>query len=155
KRLRDRARLVQRLDPFFRFTMERLGDLDQIVRQIQRQQCAIDEMLGPRMQRLQEALGRIETRQSSERPLSTIRDHEFRVFSQWGEDGIIQFLIRHVPIARRLFVEFGVEDYTEANTRFLLVNNNWKGLILDGSAENIARVMASPVYFWHDLTAIH
>src|SRR2546426_164291 len=107
--------------------MERLGGVDQIVRQIQSRPATLDETIGLKIERLQEALGRIEMRQSSERPLLSIHDHEFRVFSQWGEDGIIQFLVRHVPIPRKIFVEFGVEDYTEANTRFLLVNNNWKG----------------------------
>jgi hypothetical protein len=56
---------------------------------------------------------------------------EFRVFSQFGEDGIIQFLVQRVPIENRVFVEFGVEDYSEANTRFLLVNDAWRGLIID------------------------
>ena len=31
----------------------------------------------------------------------------------------------------RVFVEFGVEDYAESNTRFLLVNDAWRGLIID------------------------
>jgi hypothetical protein len=56
---------------------------------------------------------------------------EFRVFSQFGEDGIIQFLVQRVPIENRVFVEFGVEDYAESNTRFLLVNDAWRGLIID------------------------
>jgi hypothetical protein len=60
---------------------------------------------------------------------------EFRVFSQFGEDGIIQFLVQRVPIENRVFVELGVEDYSESNTRFLLVNDAWRGLIVDaGSA---------------------
>ena len=55
----------------------------------------------------------------------------FRCFSQFGEDGIIQFLVQRVPIANRVFVELGVEDYSESNTRFLLVNDAWRGLIVD------------------------
>ena len=63
--------------------------------------------------RIQEALGRIEQRQITHVP--GFRESEFRVFSQWGEDGIIQFLLRHVLIERPLFVEFGVEDYIPAS----------------------------------------
>ena len=59
-----------------------------------------------------------------------LRDVEFRVFSQWGDVGIIQYLIHNVPIPNDTFVEFGVEDYREANTRFLLLNDNWRGLIM-------------------------
>jgi hypothetical protein len=56
---------------------------------------------------------------------------EFRVFSQFGEDGLIQFLVQRVPVGNRVFVEFGVEDYSESNTRFLLVHDAWRGLIID------------------------
>jgi hypothetical protein len=59
------------------------------------------------------------------------------VFSQWGEDGIIQYLIAHVSIDRPVFVEFGVESYRESNTRFLLENDHWEGLILDGGREHL------------------
>jgi hypothetical protein len=80
-------------------------------------------------------------------------DHEFRVFSQWGEDGIIQFLTKEVAIKHRTFIEFGVEDFTESNCRFLMMNDNWRGLILDGSPKHIATIEAS-YYFWrYDLTA--
>ena len=91
--------------------------------------------LPERITRIQEALGRIEQRQSAH--CSDFRQAEFRVFSQWGEDGIIQYLINSVPIERRIFVEFGVENYVESNTRFLLTNNQWSGLVIDGSPENI------------------
>jgi len=85
-----------------------------------------------------------------------IRSAEFRVFSQFGEDGIIQYLIRRaqVPSYLQTFVEFGVESYQEANTRFLLMNDNWRGLIMDGDDGNMAAVRHSPLYWRQDLTAI-
>lgn len=88
--------------------------------------------------------------------LSNIKEAEFKVFSQFGEDGILQYLIRRTGIDTKLhtFVEFGVETYEEANTRFLLINNNWSGLIIDGSQVNIARVHASEIYWRNGLTAI-
>jgi len=88
--------------------------------------------------------------------LPDIRDAEFKVFSQFGEDGILQYLIRQTRIPRELntFIEFGVETYVEANTRFLLVNDNWRGLIIDGSEDNIARIKENPLYWRHDLTAV-
>lgn len=82
-------------------------------------------------------------------------DVEFKVFSQFGDDGIIQYLIRRLDIAPdlRTFVEFGVEDYSEANTRFLLLNDNWRGLVMDGDARNIEAVKAREMYWRHDLVA--
>ena len=96
-----------------------------------------------RLTRIQEALGRIEQRPIEQ--CSDFRKSEFRVFSQWGEDGLIRYLLRHVPIERHVFVEFGVENYTESNTRFLLTNIHWSGLIIDGSAEIIAQVRRDPI----------
>jgi len=83
-----------------------------------------------------------------------VQDYEFKIYSQWGEDGIIQFLISKLPIKKRVFVEFGVENYQEANTRFLLQNNNWTGLIIDKDQENINSIVNSGVYWRHSLTAV-
>jgi hypothetical protein len=55
----------------------------------------------------------------------------YSVYSQFGEDGIIQYLLRKVPIQNDLFIEIGVEDYTESNTRFLLQKDNWRGVLVD------------------------
>lgn len=85
--------------------------------------------------------------------VSDLSDVEFRAFSQWGEDGIIQYLIHKIPIADQSFVEFGVENYVEANTRFLLINDGWRGLVLDGSKQNIACIQKDDIYWQHDLTA--
>ena len=109
--------------------------------------------LTTQMNKLQEALGRIETRQIQNLLPSQIHESEFRVYSQWGEDGIIQHLLRHVPIEKKIFVEFGVENYTESNTRFLLVNDYWSGLIMDGSRINIEYVKSDIIYWAHNLKA--
>src|SRR5688572_1627807 len=107
------------------------------------------------IQRIHHRLGRIENRQLSALPQDgPLSAYEFGSSSQWGDDGIIQHLLRHVPIERRLFVEFGVESYVEANTRFLLINDNWSGLILDGGAENIASIRRDPIYWQRNLKAV-
>lgn len=90
------------------------------------------------------------------RPITTVNtlaDVGFRVFSQWDEDGILEWLLQSLPTIPRTFIEFGVETYQEANTRFLLRHRNWRGLVLDGSAVNLARLQADHVHWQHDLTA--
>jgi hypothetical protein len=87
--------------------------------------------------------------------LPRLQDAEFQVFSQFGDDGIIQYLLHHLRIEPDKFIEFGVEDYTESNTRFLLVNNNWRGLVIDGSGENIEYIKSDEISWRHDLTAVH
>lgn len=84
---------------------------------------------------------------------------EFSVFSQNGEDGIIDFLIELLEIEQNpnyqnAFVEFGVQNYTESNTRFLLQKRNWFGCVIDGSKENINYIKHDNIYWKHDLEAI-
>jgi hypothetical protein len=92
-------------------------------------------------------------RQRAPEIIKDIHLAEFKVFSQWGDDGIIQFLINYLDIETKTFVEFGVEDYREANTRFLLLNNNWSGLVMDGSATNMLKLKKEDIYWKYNLTA--
>jgi len=80
---------------------------------------------------------------------------EFKVFSQWGDDGIIEFLVSYLDISEKSFIEFGVEDYSESNTRFLLINHNWRGLVLDGNKKDIAYILDDEITWRHALTAKH
>jgi len=87
-------------------------------------------------------------------PLTKLQDAEFKVFSQFGEDGILQYLIHETKITHNesVFIEFGVENYSESNTRFLLMNNNWRGMILDGSKDHMDCVRRQDLCWRHDLT---
>lgn len=84
---------------------------------------------------------------------ASLADLEFKVFSQFGDDGIIQYLTRNLELRHRTFVEFGVEDYMESNTRFLLQKDNWSGFVMDGTSEHVAKLRNAPFYWKHDLTA--
>lgn len=86
----------------------------------------------------------------------SIQEAEFKVFSQFGDDGIIQYIIANAELKpyERRFIEFGVENYTESNTRFLLMNDNWSGLVIDGSQRNIDYIKNDAIYWKHDLTAV-
>ena len=100
------------------------------------------------------AIGRLETKINLEKKNKNINDYEFRIFSQFGEDGIIQYLINNLQISKKKFIECGVENYEEANTRFLLENNNWSGLIIDSSKSNVDYIKNQNYYWRHNLTAI-
>ncbi|MEA5487696.1 MULTISPECIES: hypothetical protein [Pseudanabaena] len=111
--------------------------------------------------KIRESLGRIESRQNYRTHYSLLdifhqtdfQYNEFRVFSQWGEDGIIQSLINSIEIENKIFVEFGVQNYTESNTRFLLINNNWSGLVIDNSPDNIHYIKQDQIYWKYNLKA--
>jgi hypothetical protein len=106
-----------------------------------------------RLDAVRAQIGGLETRLLRTSVPAGIRDAEFRVFSQFGEDGIIQYLLQRVPIQNDVFVEFGVEDYRESNTRFLLVNDNWRGLVMDGSDSHVAFLRRTGLDWRHDIEA--
>ena len=56
-------------------------------------------------------------------------------------------MIKNIQIENEIFVEFGVENYMESNTRFLMMNNNWSGLVMDGSDEAIKSIRKRE-WFW-------
>jgi hypothetical protein len=82
-----------------------------------------------------------------------LQDYEFRVFSQWGEDGIIQKLVATVDVAHRTFIEFGAEDFKESNCRFLMSKDNWSGFVMDGSPRNVRRLNSAATVWRHDIRA--
>jgi hypothetical protein len=87
------------------------------------------------------------------RPNESLRKVGFRVFSQWDEDGIIQYLVSHLPIENKTFIEFGVEDYEQSNTRFLLFNDHWQGMVLDANESDIRFIRSDRLYWEFDLQA--
>lgn len=64
--------------------------------------------------------------------LENIHEAEFSVFSQGGDDGIIQYLVSKIDAPKR-FVDLGAGTYTQPDTRFLLQHSNWSGLAVDAS----------------------
>ncbi len=97
--------------------------------------------------------GRIAAQRIPER-LHSLADAEFCVFSQWGEDGIIDWLVRHVPMPNTRFIEFGVETFREANCRFLLQNRNWRGLVIDSNEQQMQQLRNDNIFWMYDLVAL-
>jgi hypothetical protein len=97
--------------------------------------------------------GRVLSELNAAKPADDLNACEFKVFSQFGEDGVIQRLVRAVPLANKTFVEFGVENFAESNCRFLMMNDNWRGFVMDGSDKQIAAVRTLPDIWKFDLTA--
>ena len=129
--------LITRLKLF----KKRISQIDELIR-------SVDD--------LRQAVGRIESRQllPNQKARRHLHDYEFKVYSQWGEDGIIQFLINSISIANKVFVEFGVQDYKESNTRFLLQHDNWSGLVMDSSGADISTIKGDQIYWRNNLRAV-
>lgn len=99
-------------------------------------------------------LGRMRSEQLRQiKAVDSLAQVEFAITSQFGDDGIIQWLTHVLEIPNHTFIEFGVEDYRIANTRFLLINDNWSGLVMDGSPKNIDAIRGDELSFTYDLKA--
>ena len=146
-----RTRVKARIDDLGRFG----GQLTAAVGSILGQGAATQSMIGDHAERSLLLGGRMMASAiSHQRSIADLSEVEFRVFSQWGEDGIIEWLVRHVRVPNTRFVEFGVGNFYEANCRFLLLNRNWKGLVMDSSSDNLAALRSDAIYWKYDLTAI-
>ena len=99
--------------------------------------------------------GRILAELQQRKVSENLQDYEFKVFSQWGEDGMLQRLTQILDIPNKTFIEFGVEDFLESNCRFLLMKDNWQGFVIDGSEHNINRLKKSYFYWGTHLEAVH
>jgi len=97
------------------------------------------------------ALGSLLSKQQWLLHSSNFNDYEFKIFSQWGDDGLIQYLIKHIKIENENFIEFGVEDYSESTTRFLMMNNYWKGFVMDASERNMVKLRNQNWYWKYSL----
>ena len=83
--------------------------------------------------------------------LKNLSEVEFRVFSQWGEDGIIDWVINKFPNIPKSFLEIGTQDYKESNTRFLLINKNWDGFLIEGNDKEVKKIKSQRIYWKHQL----
>jgi hypothetical protein len=100
-------------------------------------------------------LGRAEIGRLAAGPaLPYVRDYGVRIFSQWDEDGIIAFLLDQLPPVPRSFVEFGVGNYRESNTRFLIRQGDWGGVIIEANPASCARIKTLEEMWRYDLRLV-
>ncbi len=77
------------------------------------------------------------SRQSQQRrwlEAGDLRAFERSVFSQNGEDGIIQEIFWRIGTETRYFVEFGVESGIECNCARLALQEQWSGLFIESNS---------------------
>ena len=56
-----------------------------------------------------------------------INRFEKKLFSQNGEDGILEYIFSRIGATSRQFVEFGVETGVQCNSRYLREHCGWQG----------------------------
>jgi len=67
-----------------------------------------------------------------DKPISDLNRYERKIYSQHGEDGILEAIFRRIGITNKYCVEFGVGNGRECNSAYLVRRNGWAGLWMDG-----------------------
>jgi hypothetical protein len=64
-------------------------------------------------------------------------DSEVKIYSQWGEDGILDYLCERISLSKPRILEVGAGNFTECNSRFLAENRNASVFAVDGRRDLI------------------
>ena len=71
-------------------------------------------------------------------PRDIFHFHKKTIFSQLGEDGIIEYIFSIIKPKYNYYVEFGGWDGVHlSNTANLRINKGWKGLLLEGDENKV------------------
>ena len=70
---------------------------------------------------------------------SILKDNEFKIYSQNGEDGLILYIFSEIGITNSQFIEFGAGG-TTSNTANLIINFGWSGLLIDGNRHQLNKL---------------
>ena len=84
---------------------------------------------------------------ASSSKFTNLWDAEVKVFSQWGEDGILDFICETLKISKPKFVEIGAGNFHECNSRFLAESRNASVVAIDARTDLVTEVKKMTV-FW-------
>jgi hypothetical protein len=69
----------------------------------------------------------------------TLNDYKNNIYSQYGEDGIIQEIFRRLSISKGTCVEFGAWDgLLLSNTAVLWTKHNWKAVLIEADEDKFS-----------------
>ena len=72
---------------------------------------------------------------------------DYKIFSQNGEDGIIDYLLYSLNLEKPKFLEIGIGDYSESNTRFIFQRTSTDGHVID-FIPNLEEKIKKKVNLW-------
>jgi hypothetical protein len=87
--------------------------------------------------------------------IKNFSETSYKVYSQNGEDGFIDYLLFSINVEKPKFIEIGIGTYKESNTRFLFERTSTEGLIID-SIKDLEKKVKKNVRFWKgDLNVVN
>lgn len=64
----------------------------------------------------------------------------YSVYSQFGEDGILQYIIQELMLSNKQCCEFGMSGIINSNTYNLVENYGWDGVFIEKNQDNISDI---------------
>lgn len=68
--------------------------------------------------------------------MNSINYFERRIYSENGEDGILEYIFSIIGTTNKFFVEFGADNGKVCNTRYFREKKGWNGLLMDPRDDN-------------------
>lgn len=81
--------------------------------------------------KFQNGCGQLNIVRNFYKDIRRLHEVELKIFSQNGEDGILDYLLYCLKIVKPKFIEIGIGDYSESNTRFIFERTSAKGMVID------------------------
>jgi hypothetical protein len=82
-------------------------------------------------------------------------DAEVKVYSQWGEDGILDYLCERLGLSKPRILEVGAGNFDECNSRFLAENRNANVFAVDSREDLISSIEDNPLYWKSHVVGFH
>jgi len=109
---------------------------------LRRLKLKISSLVSPELRNFRFLIGQsaiLASRANSE-TFKNLWDAEVKVYSQWGEDGILDYLCEQIGLSKPKVLEIGAGNFTECNSRFLAENRNASVFAVDGRADLIPSI---------------
>ena len=120
-----------------------------LIKQFKKIALYLRNYLKPEINNLKFLLGQsaILSSRSASHNFKELWDAEVKVYSQWGEDGILDYICEAIGISKPNVIEIGSGNFIECNSRFLAESRNANIIAVDGRNDLIDTVNTSSV-FW-------
>jgi hypothetical protein len=87
--------------------------------------------------------------------MSTLENYRKNIYSQNGEDGVIEEICRRLNILSGSFVEFGAWDGIYLSNTYNLLKNGWNGVYIEGDIDKYHQLVSNLVSFQDAIVTIN
>lgn len=91
---------------------------------------------------------------SNSNSFNKLWDSEVKVNSQWGEDGILNYICNTIKVSKPRILEIGAGDFKECNSRFLVEMRNASAVLVDSNLNLVENLKKSNLEWKTHITVV-